>query len=80
MHDMDDKTRREILGEVLFDELRLIREYLEDVAGLKRDNRILKRDLDVLKDSVKLLQLLGREHQHELEEHDVRINRLEHTN
>ncbi len=43
MHNMDDETRREVLGEALMDELKLIREYVQDVPQMKTDLAAVKR-------------------------------------
>lgn len=52
MHDMDDEARKQVLGEVLMDELKTIREYVEDVPGIKRkldevDERLISVESDV---------------------------------
>ena len=36
MQSLNDDERREILGEVLLDELRVIREYVQDIPGMKQ--------------------------------------------
>ena len=36
MQSLDDAERRQILGEVLFDEFRVIREYLQDIPVIKK--------------------------------------------
>ncbi len=52
MHDMDDETRREVLGEALLNELKAIRECLEDLPQIKAkvndiDGRLINVDSDV---------------------------------
>lgn len=42
MQSLNDDERREVMGEVLFDELQLIREYVEQIPGIKRDLQELK--------------------------------------
>ena len=56
MHEMDDDTRREVLGEVVMDELKVIREYLEyliptvdkmskevaKISGIETDMKVIK--------------------------------------
>jgi hypothetical protein len=36
MQSLNDAERREVLGEVLFDELKVIREYLQDIPLIKK--------------------------------------------
>lgn len=36
MQSLSDEERREVLGEVLIDELKAIREYVEDIPAIKR--------------------------------------------
>jgi hypothetical protein len=77
MHDMDDTTRLEILGEAMMDELKAIREYLEFVAPRVGMIPEMKEGITALKSDMALMKSLYREHQHQLEDHDVRITRLE---
>jgi 2-phospho-L-lactate guanylyltransferase (CobY/MobA/RfbA family) len=43
MISLTDKERRELLGELLMDELRVIREYLSDIPHIKQDIEELKQ-------------------------------------
>ena len=42
MHNMDDDTLKEVLGEALMSELKAIREYVEDIPLIRRDLRLIK--------------------------------------
>jgi 2-phospho-L-lactate guanylyltransferase (CobY/MobA/RfbA family) len=68
MHDMDDETRREVLGEALMDELKAIREYVQDVPTIKADVRQVKLTVDEIKDRLGILESVVREHDRELRE------------
>lgn len=45
MQSLSDHEKLEVLGEVLMDELRAIREYVQDIPIMKRDIRDLKQQL-----------------------------------
>ena len=42
MQNLSDKERKGVLGEVLMDELKAIREYVEDIPAIKKD--LAKKD------------------------------------
>jgi hypothetical protein len=47
MQSLDDEERKEVLGEVMFDEFRVIREYVQDIPLIKKklhevDERLIK--------------------------------------
>lgn len=72
MQDMDDDDRRQILGEVLYDELRIIREYLQDMPILKSDVAQLKADVEELKADMKIVK-------YTLKDTNSRLSKLEHA-
>lgn len=57
MMSLNDDERREVLGEVLMDELRVIREYVSEIPLIKKD--------------VAELKLIAEEHTQILQRHDV---------
>ncbi|OVE79310.1 hypothetical protein BVY00_00580 [bacterium G20] len=60
---MDDEMRKEVLGEVLMDELKAIREYVEDIPAIKRDVNTIKNYVDELKTDVKAIKAIAKEHE-----------------
>ena len=77
MQNMDDEDRRAVLGEVLMDELKAIREYLEDIPVIKRDVKQLKIDVDELKADMKVIKVVATDHNYQLQNHETRISHLE---
>lgn len=57
MMSLNDDERREVLGEVLMDELRVIREYVSDIP--------------IVKEKVSRLEQIAEEHTQILQRHDV---------
>jgi hypothetical protein len=49
MPDLSDKDRRDVLGEVLADQLQLILEYVQEIPAIKADVAQLKVDVAALK-------------------------------
>lgn len=48
MQSLDDDERKDILGEVLFDELKAIREYVSEIPAIKRKlNEVDQRLIEV---------------------------------
>ena len=77
MHSLDDETRKQVLGEVLMDELKVIREYLEDVPIIKQKVTKLETDVEELKSDMKIVKAAIVDHSRELNEHGVRLGALE---
>ena len=50
--EMDDETRRQVLGEVLMDELRVIREQTSEIPAIKRRLDTMGDDISQIKDDV----------------------------
>lgn len=79
MQHMDDETRREVLGEVLMDELKVIREYLEDVPVIKQKVTKLEVDVEEFKSDMKIVKAAVTDHSYELKQRSVRVDALEAT-
>ena len=77
MHDMDDDSRLAILGEALMDELKVIREYLEDMVPIKQDVKIVKEKIDNIESDISVLKAIARNHSRHIDHHEVRITKLE---
>jgi hypothetical protein len=71
MHDMDDDSRKLVLGEALFDELRAIRELVSDVPAMRRDIAVLKEDVAVLKSDVAVIKTVVKDHSRTLNKHQL---------
>ena len=56
MQSLDDEERRQVLGEVLADELKVIREYVQDIPEIKKDVHSLKEDVEILKSDMKIVK------------------------
>jgi len=61
MYDMDYETRKAVLGEALMDELKAIREYVQDVPTIKNDVQALRADTDDLKSDMKVVKAAVRD-------------------
>lgn len=70
MHDMDDKTRKEVLGEVLgevlMDELKAIREYVEDVPKIKMQVHQTNAIVNEVNERLIVMESVIREHEEEI--------------
>jgi hypothetical protein len=66
MHDMDDKTRLEVLGEVMMDELKAIREYVADVSLLKQKLGNLNDRVDIMEQRLTVLERVVRAHESDI--------------
>lgn len=54
MQSLSDDERQGILGEVLFDELKAIREYVSEIPAIKQDLREVKERLSEVERIVKI--------------------------
>lgn len=75
---MNEEQRKAVLGEVLMDELKAIREYVEDIPEIKNDVSKLKDDMAEVKSDVKVIKAVVKNHSKRLDEHDIAIRRLKH--
>jgi phage shock protein A len=56
MQSLDDDERKQVLGEVLADELKAIHELVKDVPSIKQDVHALKEDVSELKSDMKVVK------------------------
>jgi 2-phospho-L-lactate guanylyltransferase (CobY/MobA/RfbA family) len=63
MHDMDDETRKAVLGEALMDELKAIREYVQDVPVIKRELHQVKVTVDEMNSKLTVVEAVVRGHE-----------------
>lgn len=54
MQSLSDDERKDVLGEVLFDELKAIREYVSEIPAIKQDIREVKERLTEVKRIVRI--------------------------
>jgi hypothetical protein len=67
---MDDENRKEVLGEALMDELKVIREYVSDIPHIKKKVNRIDARLQVLESYDKATRLV-------VKDHETRITSLE---
>lgn len=77
MIDMDDDSRKEALGEVLFEELKAIREYVKDVPAIKQKVSEVDERLINVESDVKVVKAAVTDLSREQHEHDRRLSQLE---
>jgi chromosome segregation ATPase len=91
MQSLNDDERKEVLGEVLFDELKAIREYVQDVPDIKQDIAAMKQDMDVMKADIqelkfdvhilkadmKVVKAVVTDHSRQFKQTDKRLTNLE---
>jgi hypothetical protein len=66
MHDIDDTTRKEVLGEVIMDELKAIREYVEDVPKIKAQAHQTNTTVNEINDRLVVIESVLRDHEAEI--------------
>jgi len=76
MQDLSDDERKEALGEVLFDELRLIREGIADLPTRTEFNE-LRADVEELKSGMQVVKAAVTDQSKTLNDHEQRISTLE---
>ncbi len=79
MQEIDDEDRKAILGEVLFDELKIIREYLEYLVPVKPKVDDMDERLKSVEADMKLVKMTLRQHSKQLNQQQASIDRLEKT-
>ena len=77
MQDLSDEDRKSVLGEVLMDELKIIREYLEQLLPLNKKVDSLDKDMSEVKADIKVIKAVVTDHSQQLSDHEVRVTRLE---
>jgi predicted nucleic acid-binding Zn-ribbon protein len=66
MQSLDDDERKAVLGEVLADELKVIREYVEDVPEIKQKVHKINATVSEINDRLSVLESVVREHELEI--------------
>lgn len=66
MQSLSEEERREVLGEILADELKAIREYVQDVPAIKQQLHQVKTTVDDMHDKLSVLEHVVRDHEGEL--------------
>ena len=77
MQSLNDEERKDVLGEVLSDELKTILEYVKDLPVLKLDVHEIKNDASELKSDMKVVKTAVTDMSRQLVDHERRITRLE---
>lgn len=63
MQSLSDDERKEVLGEVLADELKAIREYVQDVPEIKQKVRNIDATVSEINDRLSVIENVVREHE-----------------
>lgn len=66
MQDLSDDERREVLGEILADELKVIGEYVKDVPKIQEEVHQVHAKVDDVSDRLKVFEQVLREHEEEI--------------
>lgn len=66
MQSLDDDERKSVLGEVLFDELKAIREYVQEIPNVKHRLSSLETKVDKIDDRLIVIEAIFREHDTDL--------------
>jgi len=77
MQSLNNDERKQVLGEVLSDELKVIRGYVQDVPLLKQDIQMIKVDVSELLSNIKVVKTAVTDISRQLVNHELRITRLE---
>lgn len=77
MYDIGDDSRKTVLGEALFDELKAIRELVSEVPTISRDVRTLKEDVEILKSDVATIKSVIKHQSVKINRHDFEIKELQ---
>lgn len=77
MQSLGDNERKEILGEILADELKIIKEYVKDIPTLKLDVSEIKTDVSELNSDMKIVKAAITDISKQANDNERRIARLE---
>jgi hypothetical protein len=66
MQDLSDDERKEVLGEVLADELKVIGEYVKDVPKIQDELHEVHVIVDDMSDRLKVFEHVTKEHEQEI--------------
>jgi hypothetical protein len=76
MHELTDDERKQILGEVLMDELKAIREGISDLPT-RSELKELKTDVSDLKSDMKVVKLAVKDISRQSQKQDHRLSLIE---
>jgi hypothetical protein len=68
MADIDDKTLRKVLGEVVADQVKLILEYVSEIPAVRAELREVKDDVTILKQDMGIVKHMLTIHDKDLRE------------
>jgi 2-phospho-L-lactate guanylyltransferase (CobY/MobA/RfbA family) len=77
MQSLNDDERKEVLGEVLADELKAIHELVQDIPEIKKDVNKIKVDVEDLKSDMQVVKAAVTDQTKQLKDHELRIIGLE---
>jgi hypothetical protein len=63
MQSLDDDERKEVLGEILADELKAIGEYVKDVPKIQQEVHQIHATVDDMNDRLKVFEVVPKEHE-----------------
>ena len=63
---MDDEMRKEVLGEVRADELKVIREYVQDIPPIKKQLNEVSETVERIDSRLEVVEIVVREHETEI--------------
>ena len=77
MQSLSDDERKEVLGEVLHDELRAILELVKDVPAIRQDLQQVQADVAELKADMKIVKAATTDLSKQGNDHERRLSQLE---
>lgn len=77
MQSLDDDEKKDVLWEVLADELKAIHELVKDVPEMKKKIDKLDTDMQEVKQDIKTIKAVVTEHSLELKDHELWISQIE---
>ena len=66
MHDLTDDERRDVLGELLLDEFKVIRKRLDDLPAIAQELHLVHGVVDDISDKILVIEAVVREHEKDL--------------
>lgn len=66
MQSLNDDERKQVLGEVLADELKVIREYVEDVPKVKEEVHEVHSKVDEINGRLTVIEAVVKDHESDL--------------
>ncbi len=76
MQDLNDEDRKQVLGEVLMDELKAIRKGIANLPTRPEFNELTQK-VDGLADDMKVVKAAVTDQSKQLSDHQVQINQLQ---